>query len=243
MVDLRFDVLASPGLAEGVLRELRLAIMRGDHPAGQRLLEEELAREYGVSRGPVRDALSRLEQEGLARTSPRRGFYVVGLTTEAVEEIYDLRLWLETQAARLAAVRATDDQIDYLQHLVDTLADISRRGRYDMLTDPDVEFHRRVILAAGHGRLRAAWDLSIGPARALLAITTTIRHTHPHGAANHQPIVDAIRSHRPDDAALAMAEHMHWARTVMRDVVTGKLGRGDTPTNHHKPSLPAKEEQ
>ena len=223
MLDLRIELPSYPGLWESVLRPLRLEIIRGNFPPGQRLLEEELAHRFGVSRGPVRGALQRLEQEGLVRSYPRRGVYVVGLSREAIDEIYDMRLLLEAHAARLAATRAVDAQIDYLQHLVDTLADLSRRGRYDMLTDPDIEFHRQLILAAQHSRLLAAWELCAEPARALLSVTTTVRHSLPRAAANHQPIVDAIQSRHAGDAVEAITQHMERARTVMLEVVTGHL--------------------
>ena len=131
----------------------------------------------------------------------------------------------------LASTRATDAQIDYLQHLVDSLADLTRRGRYDMLTDPDIEFHRQLILAAQHSRLLAAWELCAEPARALLSVTTAVRHSLPRAAANHQPIVDAIRNHDLGGASEAMTQPMDRARTVMLEVISGQLAIDATQTN------------
>jgi GntR family transcriptional regulator of gluconate operon len=224
MLDLRLDIPAYPALWQSVLRPLRLAIVRGDLPAGTRLLEQRLAAQFGVSREPIRDALRRLEQEGLVENRQRRGAYVVGLTPRDVKEIYDLRTLLEIAAARLAAARATEEQVDHLQDLVETMADLSRRGRIDRLADPDIEFHRHLFLAADHRRLLVAWEPAAELARALLEVTTTVRHSHPRGAANHQPIVDALRAGDPDAAEQAVVTHFDHARSVMLAFVTGQLG-------------------
>jgi DNA-binding GntR family transcriptional regulator len=207
-----------------VLRPLRLAIVRGDLPPGQRLLEQELAAKFGVSREPIRYALHRLEHEGLVESRQRRGVYVVGLSREDVDEIYDLRSLLETHAVRRATERATVSEIDHLQYLVDTMADLARRGRFDLLTDPDLEFHRRIILAAEHRRLLVAWAPSAELTGAMLSITSSVRHNQPRAAANHQPIVDAIRARDPAAASAAMAAHMAHARAVMQAVVSGEIG-------------------
>jgi len=222
MLDLRLEIPTYPALWQSVLRPLRRAIVRGDLPAGTRLLEQQLAAQFGLSREPIRDALRRLEQEGLVRSYQRRGVYVVGLTTKDIDELYDMRTLLETHAVRLAAGRASAEEVDQQQHLVDTMADVSRRGRAHLVVDLDIEFHRHVMLAADRPRLLAAWELSAELGRVLLEITTTVRHNHPRGAANHQAIVDGIRAHDADAASLAMLSHFHHARTVMLEVVSGE---------------------
>ena len=93
---------------ESVTSALRNGILEGELPPGQRLLQEQLAERFGVSRIPLRDALRRLEVEGLVRIDPRRGAYVAELTVADVREIYELREVLEERCMRYA-VRALDD--------------------------------------------------------------------------------------------------------------------------------------
>lgn len=174
--------------------------MRGDLPAGTRLLEQQLAAQFGLSREPIRDALRRLEQEGLVRSYQRRGVYVMGLTTKDIDELYDIRTLLETHAVRLAAGRASAEEVDQLQHLVDTMADVSRRGRAHLVVDLDIEFHRHVMLAADRPRLLAAWELSAELAS----------DSRPLVAAQFSHI--SVNSRRPAICSLKFLSFFEWGQ-------------------------------
>src|SRR6185437_16142801 len=103
----------TPGIArradlwEVVAGALRWAIITGELGPGVHLQEPVLAQKFGVSRVPVREALVRLEHEGLVRSEPRRGSFVIGFTASDVQEIYEIRQFIETHAGRLAAERVT----------------------------------------------------------------------------------------------------------------------------------------
>ncbi|MES2186719.1 MAG: GntR family transcriptional regulator [Pseudomonadota bacterium] len=153
----------SPTAAESVSKILRQAILEGALRGGQTLRQEELAKKFGVSRLPVREALLKLEGEGLVETQPRRGVVVTSLTAEDFEEILQMRLALESLALTLAAPRFTPE---------DTRAagEILLRGRegIDAVGAPDLgrefesrwgdlnwEFHRRLYQPAAKPRLLA----------------------------------------------------------------------------------------
>jgi DNA-binding GntR family transcriptional regulator len=145
-------------LADEVADSLRNAIVRGTLASGQRLVEDELAAQLGVSRGPVREALARLSQEGLVVLERHRGATVAALSADEVDEIYSLRSALERLAVEWVCRMATDEELDGIGDIL---------LRFDALPLPltrasvaalDVDFHDAIFRAAHHGRLSHAWD-------------------------------------------------------------------------------------
>ena len=102
---------------ELVLASVRQAILSGVLSPGARLRQEELADVFGTSRIPVREALRALEYEGLVASEPHRGFTVTTLDADDVEEVYDLRILLESEAVRLALPLLTDEDLEELEGL------------------------------------------------------------------------------------------------------------------------------
>jgi DNA-binding GntR family transcriptional regulator len=147
-------------LAHAIRSRLREAILRGDFAPGERLREVEIAARYDVSRGPVREALVQLEQEGLVMLRRNRGAVVARLSRADLEEVYSLRLALE----RLAVVHAVrhGTEADFAE-LDGVLREFRGTGSSQPLTeqeaaDQDVRFHDAVYRAAHHDRLYAAWS-------------------------------------------------------------------------------------
>jgi DNA-binding GntR family transcriptional regulator len=145
-------------LADEVVDALRRAIVSGELAAGQRLVEDELATQLQVSRGPVREALARLEQEGLVVNERHRGSSVTRLTAAEVDELYSLRTALERLAVERVCRAAAE---------VDLAAVAAVLTRFDTLPRPleridvarlDVDFHDAVFAAARHERLYRAWS-------------------------------------------------------------------------------------
>jgi DNA-binding GntR family transcriptional regulator len=205
-------------LWENVLAALRTAILRGELPPGTRLVEAELSDKLGVSRGPVREALSRLEQEGLVEGLPRRGTVVVGLSDQDISEVYGMRIVLEGYAARLAAENATDDEVDVLQARVDEMKDLIERGQTQELGDRDIEFHRHIIQTTRNRRLMASWEPLAGTARTMLIITEGIYQDQSKAVAQHQKVVEAIRRRSPDEAEKIMQGHMADGEKTLLDI-------------------------
>jgi DNA-binding GntR family transcriptional regulator len=214
---------------------LRLAIVEGELRPGTRLLEQDLAGSLGVSRGPVREALSRLAQEGLVAINPRRGANVLGLSAADLRDLYGLRQVLEAYAARLVAAAASDADLDALQAVVDRMEALRRRGHLSRLADPDLAFHRRLVVLSGSRRVAAAWELTAGPLPALLSLTDSAYYARADAVATHQTIVDALRSRDPDRAAAAIGEHLTRAQQTLAGIVGDRgtasgASRGDGRT-------------
>lgn len=150
--------IAHKQLWESVVDELRDAILDGRLPAGSRLRETELAERFGVSRGPIRDALRELAREGLAIDLPRRGTFVSSLTERDLEDVYVIRRAIEEAAVRLVIAKATEADV---AEMFAVLAEVEAAyGRDDLPAawEADMAFHRSYCRLSGNGRLLALFD-------------------------------------------------------------------------------------
>jgi len=198
-------------LAEGIHERIRERILTWQFLANQVLVEGDLALEFNVSRTPVREALLRLRYEGLIDVLPRVGYQVTPITVEDVEEVFDLRLLLEGEAAALATDRGTDDELR-------SLADNDRATARELRkTSPDQRaytqfhdsFHLEIARLAKNGRL--AEFIS-----ALLRDGTRIRMTDPrmgiHGLEEEQQLneqlVNVMLARDPEAARSEMQGHI-----------------------------------
>jgi DNA-binding GntR family transcriptional regulator len=145
------------GLADEATDLIRAAILSGDISPGEKVGEAELSRLLTVSRGPVREALVRLEQEGLVVSEWHKGTTVVDLTKSDVRQLATLRVTLEQLAAAEASREATRDDLRRLHDIVEQMRSARLMGDDNSLVRLDVEFHDAIYQAAHHPRLYAAW--------------------------------------------------------------------------------------
>lgn len=187
---------------------LRAGILKGEFPAGVRLLETTIAEQAGVSRTPVREAIRKLHAEGMVILRPHFGAVVRSWTLEELEDIFSLRAVLEAHAVERAATRTTPQQVKELSALARKMIDLaeSRKPGYrDRIGDLNAEFHRKLIEASGSERVRTMMSQVLDMP---LSLRTILRY---------------------DDAALARSVHHHleivaavecrdsaWAGSVMR---------------------------
>lgn len=135
-------------IRETTFLKLRQAILDGFYKPGEKLIESKLAEMFGVSRTPIREALHRLESEDLVKIHPRKYCEVIGITKDSIREINLIRQQLEPLAGKIAAEKITDDQLDYLEKLLD-LAEFhhSKKDSENLIKVHD-EFHKRIINAS-----------------------------------------------------------------------------------------------
>ena len=192
---------------------VRHGILHGSYKSGARLTEEDLARSTGVSRTPIREALRRLEAEGLVQLEANHGAIVAPFELEDAEEIFELRAVLEPIAAERAAVRADGVTIAELKALADqqALQSTHRVGDYlAQIADLNDRFHRLVQTAAGSARLSR---VLAGLTEALLILGTFAKYTPGElvrSADQHSELVQAFEAHDP-----------RWAHGIMRAHVLG----------------------
>lgn len=205
-------------LRHEVLLGLRTGILAGEIAPGTRLLEIPLAAELGVSRGPVREALRQLEQEGLVEFFPHRGAVVVGVAESEVETIYGIRAMLEGRAFAQACRILTDDDIEGLAAVVEMMIEASEAGDVDTVTEHDLAFHGRVVELSGFQYLRRLWTSIDGVVRSRTFHTPAApAPTDPVVAREwllgpsieHRELVDALRGRRPAVASKAAMAHVN----------------------------------
>jgi DNA-binding GntR family transcriptional regulator len=221
---LGFTDLAGRTLSDDVARQLRQAVLDGRLAPGQRIVERDIAEAMGTSRGPVRDALRLLENEGLVIRYPHRGTYVARLTLEDAEEIYSLRQALEMLAVEYVIERASSEQLDELDELIRSMERMMETG-YDQYeaTDIDIEFHVALCRISGHTRLLAAWETLKEQFRVFLLAHRTLkpRDFEERAVLWHRRIVGALRQRDIELARQVMHEHVIVALDSMTEDLFG----------------------
>jgi DNA-binding GntR family transcriptional regulator len=147
-----------PDLVDDVYHRIRHAIFAGTLAPGERLVEDLLAAQLGVSRAPIRDALKALERDGLVASAGKRGKVVSLLTARDAWEVYSLRSTLEAMAITLAIRSATAALFAELDAIVARMQPATKAGDHEALSDLDVQFHGAICRASGHERLLRAWE-------------------------------------------------------------------------------------
>ncbi|MBA2519318.1 MAG: GntR family transcriptional regulator [Chloroflexia bacterium] len=197
-------------LAVSIASRLRDALLAGYFGPGEQLREEPLARSMGVSRGPVREALLRLEREGLVVVRRNRGAFVARLSAQDLEEVYTLRVAIECLAVRRVVRLATDAELDALQAVVDQMAAADARGVTEQeAAELDLRFHDLVYLASQHRRLNESWGNLRPQAHILLLNRNVAREDFREFLVQgHQWIVDAVRDRDEDRAVATIEDHL-----------------------------------
>lgn len=192
-------------LCDSVTDSLRDAILGRELTPGFPLPEAKLAVRLGVSRAPVREALSILEREGLVERGSR-GMLVAKLTRADVDEISSLRLALEQLAVRKLVLQRS--QIDWapLTEIIERTRRVRQAGEAGEL---DVAFHEALVRAADHGRLLAAWQALRSQIRLLLLqMDEDDREFAQHTADAHTELLEVLRQGTGDEAAALIEQHL-----------------------------------
>jgi DNA-binding GntR family transcriptional regulator len=182
-------------------------ILSGDLQPGDRVVESALAREFGISQAPVRDAVRDLVMMGYLETEPHKGTWVRSLSPEEQYEVYVVRGALESLAARIAAARITSDDAETLRNILYEMIDAGRRQDLNGMTRADNEFHETVLKIAGNRLLHQLWQrLFFG--YWTLATARREREDLEYLAKRHEELLDALCSREPEAAAEAMRHHI-----------------------------------
>ncbi|MDW6024003.1 GntR family transcriptional regulator [Mesorhizobium sp. BAC0120] len=229
MSDDAFDFEPKPRrvLTDDVVDAIRGAILAGKIKPGARLIEEDLAASLKVSRGPVRQAIFRLQQEGLVVHETHRGATVAQISEDDVSEIYSLRLALERLAIEQAIRKAGARELAEIEAVLTRFsgmprATVTRR----LVAELDVEFHDAIFRAAGSSRLYRAWETL----RSQLMMFLMLRDALPEDYLDswhrdHLRLVEVIRAGDPAAAQAMIEEHINGARARLLAILqaSGRL--------------------
>jgi GntR family transcriptional regulator, rspAB operon transcriptional repressor len=200
--------LQATTLKENVTNLLRQSIIDGTIPSGEELNQAQIAERLGISRGPVREALGQLEQEGLIRSVPYKGVIVTPLTPTYVRELYSLRSALETFALREGMARGDLDDVASLRRIVDAMRKAAKDGESRELARLDLRFHSVIIQMARHHLLERTWTpLKIGVQRCLHT-RHSIYRSLDEVVGSHPELLDAIVRGDVEEACSLLHQHI-----------------------------------
>jgi DNA-binding GntR family transcriptional regulator len=178
-----------------------------DHPHEIRLDERRLSQGLGISRTPIREAMTLLEQEGFVRTRPRRGIFVVRKTKREIVEIITVMAALESMAARLAAERASMEEIAVLHRLMDRFRNGNDGERLAEYSDANIAFHQAIIKMSGCSLLAEMTENLFIHVRAIRKITIHQDDRAARSIVDHMRIIEAFERRDAELAERLAREH------------------------------------
>ena len=200
-------------LRDVVFNTLRRAILEGTLKPGERLMEVHLANKLGVSRTPIREAMHKLELEGLVVMIPRRGAQVARITEKSLKDVLEVRRSLDMLIAELACERINDEQLDRLKSASEEFSMVCRKelaagGDTTSVARSDVAFHDILMEATGNTRLRAMVNNLAEQMYRYRFVYLTDRSTHERLIKEHIEIYEAIAAKDKDRARQAARTHI-----------------------------------
>lgn len=208
-----FEPVHQESTAALIARQLRDAIMHGRLEPGAQLSEADLSAQFGVSRGPLREAMQRLVQEGLLRSERNRGLFVIVLADDDVRDIYAARSAIESAAALLILRAADPAALAELRSACEAMTKAAKKKDMDGLSDADLRFHEVLVSQSGSARLNRMHQTLIVETRMCMTALQDKYRAPNDLAREHTAIVDAIEA---KDEALVLRkidEHMQDALT------------------------------
>lgn len=197
-----------------IARQLRRAIGDGELAPGEQLNEMELSRSLGVSRGPLREAMQRLTQEGLLLSVRNRGVFVIEVTDDDVRDLYLARNAVERAAAARVIAGDPEAGADRLLEKVDEMSAAIERGDTAALTEADVAFHELLVELSESPRLIRMHDTLMVETRMCMTALETRYASHSFRLDEHREITETIRAADEARVDLLLLDHMRDA--VMR---------------------------
>ncbi|MEQ8816952.1 MAG: GntR family transcriptional regulator [Thalassobaculum sp.] len=210
--------LVSANLSALAFERLEQAIMTGELKPGERLSETTLAKRYGISRGPLREAIGRLEGRNLVERVANQGARVISLQNDQLIDLMVIRESLEGMACRLAATRIKPAELKKLQRMLEQHAEdeavISGRGYFQ--GGGDLDFHYRIVRASGNDRLVQMLDEELYSLLRLYRQRLSTRPGRPAQALEeHRRVLAALEARDPDAAEAAMRAHIQSSRASL----------------------------
>jgi DNA-binding GntR family transcriptional regulator len=212
----------APNLTEMTYLSIKKSVLTGSLEPSFRLTEELLATQLGISKSPVREALNRLEAEGLIHIEPRRGASVRTFSPKEVTDLYNLRTVLELHS--IAAANITPDVLVRLAESIERTERILQRGDRLAHIEEDFRFHRIISEATGNGELCSVFENV--QQKTILCRYKSFELSASTAPVAHKRIFDALSLHDIAGAQVAMREHITFVRDrLLRDIASRTKSR------------------
>jgi DNA-binding GntR family transcriptional regulator len=215
MSDDSFRPISPNTLRNSATETIRRAIIEGILLPGEQVNQAQIAEKLGISRGPIREALSQLDKEGLIRNVPYKGTFVTEVTPTYIEELYSIRRVLEGFAVRCLIERANPQDLEELRTIVAEMQEAANATDAACLSELDLRFHHLICRSAHHDLLMQMWEsIEIGVRRFLI-----LRHRiyeDPHDiVGTHPDILAAIEARDVDRASQFLDAHIQEAGELL----------------------------
>ncbi|MGZ4299122.1 MAG: GntR family transcriptional regulator [Solirubrobacteraceae bacterium] len=196
-------------------RLIRQGIITGELPPGQALRETELARQMGISRTPIREALRLLQNDGLVEFTPNRGASVKAYSAADLQDVYNLRAALEGYAAQTAAQHITDQQLEALHDSCERYEGLrSSSENLSLLAEENLVFHNTILAAAGSQRLSAMVRQVTALPLIYKSYLTYSPENRRTAEEHHRAILASLKRRGGDEARGMLEDHILWARDL-----------------------------
>ena len=189
---------------------LKEAITNADiyaHREEIRLDERQLSESLGVSRTPIREAMTLLEQEGFLRTVPRRGVFIVRKTKKQIVEMIEMWAALESMAARLATLNASDEEIAQLRTMFDEFRNATPAEHIDEYSDANIAFHQAIIRMSGSHLMGKTIENLFIHVRAIRRLTISQSNRASRSIVDHMKIIEALERRDTELAERLVRQH------------------------------------
>ncbi len=204
----RDENLGGYSLRERIFRKLRDDILNGKYKSGDNLVVLKLADEMGVSRTPLREAISQLELEGLVTSIPNKGVIVEGISKQDIEDMYAIRESLEGLAARWSIMRIDENQLKELENICELMEFYTQKGDLDQVGDLNSRFHDIIFEATKSRPLKQILSDFQYYVRDIRLASLKSPGRAQQSLKEHQTIVEAFRNKDADAAEIALVKHI-----------------------------------
>ncbi|WP_409345528.1 GntR family transcriptional regulator [Paenibacillus sp. MBLB4367] len=195
-------------ISEDLILYIKQQIASGQLNPGDRIVETKLAQELGISQTPVREAIRRLQGEGIITVVPNKGPMVCTLDKKDVFEIYSIRAMLEGLAIRLAVQNATDEDIDELERFYNQMIEKLQDSTVEYLLDDSFHIHETIMSLSKHSRLITTYQ-SISFHILLVNRMLGTKKTKQNEVMQHGELIEAMKRREPDAAEKTMRRHIY----------------------------------
>ena len=227
----------SSSLSDQAYHRIKTEILTCELRPGQQIAQQQLVERYEVGKTPVREALQRLTQEGFVQPVPRFGYIIAPITLSDIHEIYELRLITEPVAARLAAIRGSDVQLEQIRQAADKTYVYNERETYLEYLRHNANFHYSIAVAAGNQRL-ADWIAKLLDELArVFHMGLDWRDRTEEMRAGHIVLVDALIDRDPERAVEIITGQITTSREQFLEALTHYLGTGNPAVQINYPAI------
>lgn len=209
-------------LRDVVFNTLRQAILRGELKPGERLMEIQLANKLGVSRTPIREALRKLELEGLVHMVPRKGAEVADITEKSLRDVLEVRKALEELSVQLACEKITEEEIDKLRRAAVRFKETLQDQDVTKIAEADVEFHDIIYMATDNQKLILLLNNLREQMYRYRVEYLKNEEAHDQLIAEHEELIENISKRNKEEATRIMCQHIDNQVATVIDVIHTK---------------------